>query len=183
MAPGKGLPELLEAFARLPGRFRLRLVGGNPPQAFASLRGAAEALGIVDRVDFLGTLAQRDVRAACAGAHIFVLPQQSDFFFSPLKLYEALALGLPVLATPLAVFAAYAGSGLTHSAPDRTPAGLAAGIRELASDPGRALRLREQGLREALSRTWLHRARTILSFVDALRHPGATGKNDSILTL
>lgn len=166
--PGKGVEELVEAFALLPDRFRLRIIGGSPEKTLELLRGKAESLGMRSRVEFAGSVPQKDMRAACAGAQLFVVPQQSRFFFSPLKLYEALALGLPVVVTPLPVFSSEIRAGCVHPSRDATPAGLARSIAELAGQPDQARSLRVQGLHEAAGRTWERRAASILEFAASL---------------
>lgn len=166
--PGKGVEELLEAFSLLPERFCLRIVGGNPKQAFDSLRGKAWELGLRSRVEFIGAVPQHKVRDACAGAHTFVIPQQSAFYFSPLKLYEAMALGLPTICTPLQVFAGQIDSGAVLGAPGTEPAALAKALNELAGQPDMAERLREKGIAEAADKTWLARASRIIDFSRSL---------------
>lgn len=166
--PGKGVEELVEALALLPERFRLRIVGGEPQDAFAALRARAEALHIHSRIEFIGAVPQKAVRAACAGAHVFVIPQQSAFFFSPLKLYEAMALGLPVLCTPLPVFSHCITGGTALAAPGTEPAALAQAVSDLAGHPRLAQSLREKGLAEAAAHTWERRARAVLEFMSSI---------------
>ena len=124
---------------------------------------------LVDRVDFLGGMPPQQIRSACAGAHIFVIPQDSDYFFSPLKLYEAMAMGLPVVTSSLKLFQTYRDAGLVHSIPGRGPESLAMGIREVAENPLFAQELRERGLKEAEQRSWLRRAENVLRFIADLR--------------
>lgn len=165
---GKGVEELLEAMALLPERFQLTIIGGNPADALETLRNKAADTLREGRVVFTGALPQKDIRAACLGAHISVIPQQSEFFFSPLKLYEGLALGLPVVMTPLSVFRAHTEAGLVHTAPDKSPSGLAKALTRLAQSPEAAHALRENGLKKARSHTWQERAKTVLEFMRTL---------------
>ncbi|MDL2267243.1 glycosyltransferase family 4 protein [Desulfovibrio sp. OttesenSCG-928-G15] len=162
---GKGVEELIEAVALLPERFRLTIIGGSPKDALTALQAKATKTLGKERIEFTGALPQRDIRTACLGAHIFVIPQQTEFFFSPLKLYEGLALGLPVVMTPLSVFRAHTEAGLVHTAPDKSPAGLAQALASLAENPEKARALREYGLEKARSHTWRERAKTVLAFM------------------
>jgi glycosyltransferase involved in cell wall biosynthesis len=166
---GKGLDELLEALTLLPERFRLRLIGGNPSDALSRLQALAEERGISHRVRFYGLLPQDRVAEACRGAHMFVIPQQSEFFFSPLKLFEAFALGLPVVVTPLPMFQQQIRDQQVFAAPDSSPQGLAEAIRQLAASPELAGCLRENALREAPQHTWERRARRIADFTAGLK--------------
>lgn len=166
--PGKGVDVLIEAMRFLPERFHLRIVGGSPSQAFNALREQARAIpGGNTRILFTGEVAQREVRTACAGAHIAIIPQQQGKgFFSPLKLYESLALGLPVLVTPLDIFSPQQDTVFT--APDLSAEGLAAGIMQLAANESLARSLREKGLQIAESATWTARAKRITEWLKAL---------------
>jgi glycosyltransferase involved in cell wall biosynthesis len=168
---GKGVRVLLEALARLPDRFQLRLVGGHPRDKMLLLRAWARDLNLGRRVEFFGAVPQHEVAEACKGAHIFVVPQQSNFFFSPLKLYEAIAMGLPAIVTPLAIFKPYIDAKVVLGAPDSSPAGLASAIAQLAARPKLAHLLRERALGEAVEHTWDKRAQKIADFIDDLPPP------------
>lgn len=94
--PQKNHPLLLEAFARGPAgdpRARLLLVGAGPllPQAQAE----AKRLGIMEKVHFLGL--RSDIPDLLAATDTFVL--SSDWEGAPVALIEAMAAGLPVIAT------------------------------------------------------------------------------------
>ena len=87
---------LLDAFARMPAqnkRTRLLLLGEGPLQA--SLESYAQSAGIADRAHFLGL--RDDVPDALAAADVFVL--SSKWEGNPLSVMEAMAAGLPVVAT------------------------------------------------------------------------------------
>lgn len=168
MQPGKGVPELVRAVALLPGRFRLTIIGAGRAAALAEIRELIDSLPEgPERIRLTGHVPQADMYGLCRGAHMSIIPQQAGGgYFSPLKLNESLALGLPTVCTPLPVFARH--KDITHQSPDCTPQGLAAAIRELASLPGRARELREKGLEAASWRTWKARAARILDFANGL---------------
>ena len=87
--------DLLHAFALLPFRngLRLVLVGDGPERE--NLNRQAAALGISSAVVFAGQVA--DVNPFYALASLFVLPSHSEG--SPNVLLEALAAGVPIVAT------------------------------------------------------------------------------------
>ena len=94
----KGVDLLLAALAEaartgLPDEVRLTVVGDGPERA--ALEGSASSLGLASRVDFLGF--RPDVPRLMAAADAFVLPARMEQ--QPLVLIEAMASGLPVLAT------------------------------------------------------------------------------------
>lgn len=98
LRPLKGLDVLLEAFATaFPGRPDIELeIGGDGPER-RRLQGLARHLGVAPRVRFLGQLTSEEVRAAMWCANCFVLPSRTESF--GVVLIEALATGLPVIAT------------------------------------------------------------------------------------
>ncbi len=167
--PGKGAQELVEALRFLPERFSLRLIGGDPQNVFACLKEQAATLpGGAGRVEFWGRLPQSAVAQACRGCHIFMLPQQENGgYFSPLKITEAWALGLPLLSTPVNVFEGLRQRELAFSSAGFGPEALAEAARELAERPSLAAALRKNGLNAAAERAWTARASRILHFMES----------------
>ncbi|MDL2272288.1 glycosyltransferase family 4 protein [Desulfovibrio sp. OttesenSCG-928-I05] len=168
MHKGKGVAELIQAMATLPERFQLRIVGTAIPSILSEMEELAATIpGADTRIRFLGHVPQTGLRDACAGAHIAIVPQQPHGeYFSPIKLQEYRALGLPVVCTPVDFFI---GQGShEHYAQDFSPAAIAAAAEELANSPDMARRLRDQGLVIAQNYTWVARARRILDFADSL---------------
>ncbi len=94
LVPEKGFARLIDAFAKLPkGTARLVIVGDGPEAD--ALRRQSETLGLADRVELVGYVA--DIRPWLDTARLFVLA--SDFEGYPAVLVEALAAGRPVVAT------------------------------------------------------------------------------------
>jgi glycosyltransferase involved in cell wall biosynthesis len=93
LAPQKGFDILIEALARLPEDVRLVILGEGPQRA--ALQQQASRLGVAERLDLPGYCA--DPQAEIAAADCFVLA--SRFEGSPNALVEALATGVPVVAT------------------------------------------------------------------------------------
>ena len=94
----KGLPALIDAMRGAPSSVRLLVVGGTRDLVDAAGR-RCQAAGIVDRVHFAGPL--EDPEPAYRAADLFGLPSAYESF--GLVVLEALAYGLPVLATPVGV--------------------------------------------------------------------------------
>lgn len=96
--PSKNVSGLLKAVARISKTDRtlsLDIVGDGPERNL--LEHKARRLGITDWVTFHGRLDRRSVRSALWDAHAFVLPSTHETF--GVVLLEAMATGLPVLAT------------------------------------------------------------------------------------
>jgi glycosyltransferase involved in cell wall biosynthesis len=92
----KGHEYLLRAFARMKGQssnLTLAIAGDGPLRAH--LESLASESGIAARVKFLGH--RRDIKALLNAADVFVMPSLSEGL--PLAILEAMAIGLPIIAT------------------------------------------------------------------------------------
>jgi glycosyltransferase involved in cell wall biosynthesis len=103
--PWKGVDVLIEALARRPD-LRGLVVGGHPGERdLARLQALAHARGIADRVEFTGWRPPQDVAASLARCHALALPNVrstiSERYTSPLKLFDYLAAGRPIVASDL----------------------------------------------------------------------------------
>ena len=83
------------AFRNGPPRVTLD-IGGDGPQR-RELESLAHNLGVADRVHFLGSLSQRQVKEALWRSNFFVLPSFVETF--GVVFIEAMATGLPVIGT------------------------------------------------------------------------------------
>ncbi|AEN73885.1 glycosyl transferase group 1 [Rhodothermus marinus SG0.5JP17-172] len=95
LSPEKGIRTLLRAWERLGGRVPLKVVGDGP--LAEEVRGAA---GRLPGVEWLGRKAQEEVYALMGDAAFLVFPSEWYEGF-PMVIAEALARGVPILATPL----------------------------------------------------------------------------------
>jgi glycosyltransferase involved in cell wall biosynthesis len=102
----KGFPVFLDALALLAQRgrdFQADVVGGGPIEP--ALRAQIERLGLADRVRLAGPQPQERVRRYYDDADAFVLAcleaGDHDMDGTPIVLIEAMALGVPVISTPV----------------------------------------------------------------------------------
>jgi glycosyltransferase involved in cell wall biosynthesis len=98
LIPRKGIDRLLRALAlaSTDADVRLVLVGSGPEEE--PLRTLAARLGIAERVAFRGFVDQPALPAVYAEADVFAFPTLDDPF--GIVLLEAMATGLPVVASP-----------------------------------------------------------------------------------
>jgi glycosyltransferase involved in cell wall biosynthesis len=99
LAPNKGLPHLIEAWAGLSPSDRLPLVlVGEDWGMRSTIEKRAAELGVENEIRILGNLKDiHDYVSVFAGATLFVLPSEYEAF--GLVLLEAMAAGIPIVAT------------------------------------------------------------------------------------
>lgn len=130
LVPNKGLSTLLRAVAMIP-ECRLLIVGDGPERS--KLEGLARSLGMEERVTFLGWLSRNeDVFQAIQTARIFVMNSLSEG--GPRSVLEAMACGMPVIATNVGIVPDVIRDGENGVITDGTPGDLAEKIRYLLQD-------------------------------------------------
>lgn len=130
----KGVDVLIDAFLRLPESVHALLVGdGDLRIGFES---KALALGLRDRLHFVGRLPAADLPAAYAAMDAFAFPSTSGAEAFGLVAAEAQAAGIPVVASDLPGVRTVVADGETGLlVPPRDAAKLAGAIRRLVEDP------------------------------------------------
>ena len=160
----KGQAHLIRAIPALRGRARVVIVGDGPDRS--SLEDLARALDVQESVIFAGMTA--NVSPFYAMADVFVLPSLSEG--SPNALLEAMACGLPVVATRVGGVPEIATNGTTALlVPSKDPVSLARAIDRLLDDVDLAAALGTAARRAALNRhTPEQRAATLSGLYAAL---------------
>lgn len=175
LKPWHGVEVLLEAAAVAREPWRVRIVGDGPQGP--ALAEQASRLGL--DVDFRGAVAPGDVPAALAGASVAVAPYPAstgseEQYFSPLKIYEYSAAGLPVVASRVGqvpTIVRDGENGLLVEPSD--PAALATAIDALVSDPARARALGGAGRATVeAEHSWAGVLERILEGTHAAGRPG-----------
>ncbi len=183
MKPWHGVDVLLHAMRMLGGSnspFRLLLVGAGPE--LDNLRAQVNEMGLADVVHMSGSIPHQQVPDYLRAMDVAVAPYapDADEYFSPVKLFEYMAMALPVIAARL-------GQVSEVIEPERTGwlfrpgdafelAGLigrVASERELCRTVG--LAARERVMNEY---TWRHNARRVIAVAEdviATRRPVPSG--------
>ncbi len=143
----KGVDDLIRAMTQVPARL---LIGGEGPMRAAWERLAGE-LNLRGRVQFLGDVPDADLPAFYASGDIFALPANSRAEAFGIVLQEAMAAGLPCVATGLGTGTSWlvrdGESGFV--VPPRQPDRLAGALNHLLADPDLRRRMGRAGRRRA----------------------------------
>ncbi len=147
--PRKGVETAIRALAELPQESRLDVVGEGDPGELDRLERLVAAIGLAERVDFLGARPREELRDLYTTSDAVVFPVEWDEPWGLVPL-EAMAVGRPVLATGRGGSAEYLRDGencLLFPAGDA--GALAAAVRRLADDAPLRARLGADGGRTA----------------------------------
>jgi glycosyltransferase involved in cell wall biosynthesis len=176
----KGVDVLLEALARLPGARGLVIGGHDREPDLARVKTLAERLGITPRVIFTGLVAPPSVGGLLRTADVLALPNPasaiSTQFTSPLKLFEYMAAGRPIVASDLPAIREVLRDEVTALlvAPG-DPDALAKAIVRLSADPALASTLAREAAAAVTDFSWKRRAERLEAlFEDVVR--GAPGR-------
>lgn len=129
LVPVKGMAELVEAAGLLAPPFRLDIAGDGPERARLAARIAE--LGLQDRVILHGGLPADGVAALLRDASFAVVPSRYETF--SVAVSEALACGLPVVATAVGALPERIGEGAGLLCPPGDPAVLADAIARMVA--------------------------------------------------
>ena len=99
LVPRKGLYGLLDGLARVPGDWRLSVVGSESadPEYAREARQRARTLGIADRVRFEGRLPDLALADRLAESHLLAVPSLFEGY--GVVYLEGMGFGLPAVAT------------------------------------------------------------------------------------
>jgi glycosyltransferase involved in cell wall biosynthesis len=163
MRPYKNFRRLIHAFAAVPSR-KLTLVHvGGVHAREADVLELPRALGVQNRVRFLGGVSDRDLNALYTGARAFVFPSLYEGFGIPPL--EAMVCGCPVIASDAASIPEVCGDAAVYvNALDEE--NMTAAITDVLDDPGKQSDLRAKGLARARTFSYARAAEQILGALD-----------------
>lgn len=164
LKPWHGTDVLLRALARTRGDLRLDVCGTGPQQH--ALEQLAAELGIAARVRFRGAVAPEQVPSVLHGMDIATAPYPpGEHYFSPLKVYEYLAAGLPVVASAIGTIPDVLEHGeLGVLVEPGDVDALAEALDELAAAPGHRAHLSRASRQAAVTEhDWRIRCRELLA--------------------
>lgn len=153
LEPRKNVDGLVAAFGRVaavvPGMDLV--IAGKRGWMYDRIFAQVEALGLADRVRFIGYVAQEHLPGLYGGARLFVYPSRYEGFGLPVL--EAMHCGVPVITTDVSAMPEVAGDGALLVGPDDIP-GLADAILRVLGDPSFADGLARRGRERAAGFSW-----------------------------
>jgi len=162
----KGLDFAIDALVHAPS-VMLLVVGGNADGIGAS-RSRATRIGVAERVLFVGP--RRDLELFFAASDLFILP--SAYEANALVILEALASGLPVIATRVGYAPEIIEDGINGFLVSQDAREIADRMEELAVSDHAALSVKARSSVEPFS--WRATAERYVALLEGLRAPDAS---------
>ncbi len=177
MTMEKGIPELVQTMVHLlpfDGQEPLLLCVGGPMDAVPAYLDLAMRCGVSEhRLRFVDHVPSKKVPLWIRACDVVTIPwpwtEFSAYFTSPLKLFEYMAAGVPIVATDLPSIREVLrhGENAWLVAPGN-PKTLAEGIERTLNDAELAAHIGRQAREDVGQYTWEQRAEKITAFVRAL---------------
>ena len=136
LLPGKNIASLIDALPELRKhcpQLSLEVIGTG--RLLEDLQQQTRELGLEGVVKFSGNLSHDDVMAHLSQSHVFVFPTFYEGF--PKALLEAMACGLPIVASPVSVIPRLLEGRAGVLLGGQDAASIAAALNDLLSDPER----------------------------------------------
>ncbi|MDJ1114265.1 glycosyltransferase family 4 protein [Microbacterium dauci] len=149
LKPWHGVEVLIDAVAMLGDRATLTLIGDGPEAASLRARAAARGVALTET----GAVRPADIPRHLANLDVGAAPYpDGQAYFSPLKVYEYLAAGLPVVASRIGQIPAIVADGRSGLLVEPgSAADLARALARLADDPALRERLGAEARTDAVA--------------------------------
>jgi glycosyltransferase involved in cell wall biosynthesis len=166
--PWHGAPLVVEALAALPLDVTAVMVGDGAGRP--DCEQLAERLGVAERIRWTGGLPHADAIEELRRCDVLLSPHTGadDFFGSPTKLFEYMAIGRPIVASSLGQIAEVLEDGVTAKLV--TPgdsAALAEGVTSVIMSPDGGAALGQAARQHAeREHSWINRAQAVLEALE-----------------
>ncbi len=176
LKPWHGVASLLEAFGILAASepsARLLIVGDGPERERLERQAANLQEGVEKKIQFTGAVLPSEIPALLGSMDVAVAPYlpQESFYFSPLKLFEYMAAGIPTVASEIGQIPQIINHGETGLLyrPGDTLA-LAQALVEMCQQPGIRVQMGNAAQDLAIRKfTWKAVVTRILKITESLR--------------
>lgn len=169
--PGRGITSILSAAARLP-QVHFLLVGGYPAD-LARRQEQIRAMQLTN-ITLTGFVANRLLPRYLWAADLLLMPYTprcpTAEWMSPLKMFEYMAAGRPIIATDLPALKTVLRHGVNALlVPPDADAAMAMAVEALLADPATALRLSEQAASDVIPYSWDRRIARMIDWARQAR--------------
>ncbi|HEY9584322.1 MAG TPA: glycosyltransferase [Candidatus Paceibacterota bacterium] len=168
MTMEKGVSAAILALKHLGESFVLCLVGGAEKD-IVFYKNLAEKEKLSDRVIFIGTIKHNLIPQYLSAFDYLVAPfpenEHYNYFMSPLKIFEYMAVGRPIIASDLPSIREVLNESNAILIKPADPKELSSAIKKLADDKEFAKKISTGALIDIQKYTWNIRAEKILGFI------------------
>ncbi len=168
MGMEKGIDIAIESLKFLDKNAALVLVGGRD-EDIEFYRKEAEESGLTERVLFVGQIKHQEVPLYLKAFDVLIAPfpenEHYKFYMSPLKIFEYMASGAPIVASDLPSIREILNNDNAVLVKPGDPATLAEGIKKVLQNQSFADRISSNAYSDVREYTWEKRAETILKFL------------------
>ena len=167
MGEDKGISDILKALVELPDVCFVAAGGSHRDRA--RYHAQAEALRVASRVVLVGHGPQKNLALYQRAADVLLMPFPDTPHYrsnmSPVKMFEYMASGRPVVASDLPTIREVLNQTKALIVPPDDPHALAEALQGLLADPARAEALAERARRDVAAYAWDARSKGVLAFV------------------
>jgi glycosyltransferase involved in cell wall biosynthesis len=152
--PHKNLVNLITAWKGLAGQLAAPpqlVIAGAWDERYPEAKETAVAAGLIDKITFLGPVAEADLPGLYAGATVFVFPSQYEGFGLPV--IEAMACGTAVASARASSLPEVGGAAAAYFDPTK-PEEITAVLHHLLTDEAARQRSQTLGLAQAKQFSW-----------------------------
>lgn len=167
MGQDKGIADILHALKQLPEVLFVAVGGSDKDRVH--YESMAIQLGVASQVRLDGFAPQATLAKYQRAADILLMPFPDTHHYrsnmSPVKMFEYMASGRPIVASNLPTITEVLNSANAVLVPPGSPRALAEAISGLLNDPERGERLAGQAKKDVQKYSWSERATQVLAFV------------------
>lgn len=162
----KGADVLAQSASKLGGRISVIFVGGTEND----IKSFSGKFGEMENVMILGNKPHDEIPIYLRAADVLVIPNSakekiSQLYTSPMKLFEYMASGTPIVASDLPSLREILNEKNSILVNPDSPDDLAAGIVTALSDPEKANTFAKQASLDVMKYDWSERANGIINYV------------------
>lgn len=167
----KGIKDILRALKIIIQKYPhiIFVAIGGAPEHIQEYQNLARQIGVADNSRFLAKVTQDKLAIYQQACDMMLMPfpwtEHYAYFMSPLKMFENMASGRPIIATDLPAIKEVLNDNNAVLVKPDNPDDLAKGMIKLIKDKELGLKLANQALEDIQQYSWRERVRKIIKFI------------------